>query len=76
MTTLAFVTPDILTNAQLERINSIYLLADKDETRYGIKNYDKNSNPEIFVSEDGNTERTFRWDTAYDGARIVLDWFH
>ena len=76
MTTLASVTPDILTDAQMERINSIYMLADKDETRYGIKNYDKNANPELFVSEDGKTERVFNWESAYDGARVVLDWFN
>ena len=76
MTTLASVTPGILTDKQMERINSIYLLADKDEARYGIKNYDKIANPETFVSEDGKTERTFRWDSAYDGARVFLDWFN
>ena len=74
MTTLALVTPGILTDAQMERINSIYLLADKDDNRYCIKNYDKNANPRAFTSEDGAHERVFRWDKAYDGARIVLDW--
>jgi hypothetical protein len=74
MTTLASVTPGILNDAEMERINSIYKLADEDTRRFGIKNYDKNANPETFVSEDGKTERSFRWDTAYDGERLVLDW--
>ncbi len=74
MTTLASVTPGILKDKEMERINSIYKLADEDTRRYGIKNYDKNANPEIFVSDDGMCERAFRWDKAYDGARLVLDW--
>ena len=75
MTTLASVTPGILTDAEMKRINSIYKTADRDDMRLGIKNYDRNTNPDIFVSEDGKTEKRFRWDQAYEGARVVVNWF-
>lgn len=74
MTSLASVTPDILTEAQLERINAIYRTADEDVSRYGIVNYDRVADPEIFVSSDGTAERRFDWESAYDGARVVLNW--
>ena len=76
MTTLASVTPGILNEQEMKRINSIYLLADKDETRYGISNYDKTANPNIFVSNDGKQSRDFDWERAYDGTRVVFDWFN
>lgn len=76
MTTLASVTPGILTEEQMKRINAIYLLADKDEERYGILNYDKTATPNIFISEDGGNVRDFDWESAYDGSRVVLDWFN
>ena len=74
MTTLASVTPNILTDKQMARINEIFKIADKNEKRLGIANYDKNSNPEIFVSDDGSERREFNWETAYDGARVSLNW--
>ena len=76
MTTLASVTPEILKEQEMKRINSIYLLADKDETRYGISNYDKTANPNIFVSNDGKQSRDFDWERVYDGTRVVFDWFN
>lgn len=76
MTTLASVTPDILSEKQMERINKIYLLADADTERYGIKNYEKTANPNVFVSNDGKKEREYNWESAYDGARVILDWFN
>ncbi|MBQ9116407.1 MAG: alpha-galactosidase [Clostridia bacterium] len=74
MTTLASVTPDILTEKEMERINSIFLLADKDEMRLGIKNYERTASPEIFVSADGATVREYDWESAYDGSRSVYTW--
>lgn len=72
MTTLASVTPGILSAEEMKRINEIYKIADQNELRFCIKNYDKNANPDIFT--DGTTERKFRWDKAYGGARTVLTW--
>lgn len=74
VTTLASVTPGILTDKQMQRINEIYRIADKNESRYTIKYYDRTSVPEIFVSEDGKKEREFDWESAYDGARTQLAW--
>lgn len=74
MTTLASVTPDILNDAQMKRINEIYKIADKDEMRLEIKHYDRSANPEIFVSEDGKTTYEYNWESAYDGVRSVSTW--
>ena len=74
MTTLASVTPDILTDAQMKRINEIYRIADKDEKRLEIKYYDHTANPEIFVSPDGKEVYEYDWSRAYDGSRTVLTW--
>jgi len=75
MTTLASVTPGILSDGEIRRINKIYRMADSDTLRYGIKNYDRNANPDIFGTEDGSEERVFDWMRAYDGSRTVLDWY-
>ena len=74
MTTLASVTPGILTDGQMKRINEIYLMADRDESRHGIENYDKTANPNVFSDTSG--KRVYDWESAYDGARLVLDWFN
>ncbi|MBQ2876359.1 MAG: hypothetical protein IJE25_05070 [Clostridia bacterium] len=74
VTTLASVTPDILTESQLARINSIFRLADENTHRYGIKHYERCANPEIFLSEDGRAERAFDWERPYHGARSSLEW--
>ena len=76
MTTLASVTPGILNGEQMKRINEIYLLADRDEARYGIVNYDKTANPNVFSAPNGSERRVYDWESAYDGARVVLDWFN
>lgn len=76
MTTLASVTPGILNDEQMRRINGIYLIADRDEARYGIANYDRTATPNIFLSEDGEDVRAYDWESAYDGVRVVLDWFN
>ena len=74
MTTLASVTPDILSCADMRRINKIFRMADEDTQRFGIKNYDKTSDPYLFASEDGKEVREFDWNRAYDGTRVVLTW--
>ena len=76
MTTLASVTPGILNDEQMKRINAIYKLADKDDARYGILNYDKTATPNVFVIDNGKNIREFDWESAYDGTRVVLDWFN
>ena len=76
MTTLASVTPHILNEDNMKRINKIYLMADRDDRRYGIKNYEKTANPNVFVSEDGTDEIAYDWESAYDGARVILDWLN
>ena len=74
MTTLASVIPNILSEEHLKRINEIFLIADKDDLRYGIKNYDKTANPNVFGSCDGKNVREFDWESVYDGARLSLKW--
>ena len=76
MTTLASVTPGILTDEQMKRINEIYLRADRDEDRYGIANYDKTATPNVFVNADGTDKKEYDWESAYDGARVVIDWYN
>lgn len=74
MTTLASVTPHILTEAQMLRINEIFRIADKQTENYGIVDYDNNESPERFVSKDGTKQRHFQWNGVYNGSRIVLAW--
>ena len=74
MTTLASVTPGCLSDAEMQRINEIYKIADSNAFSLGIANYDKTAEPEIFVSEDGKTEKNFNWTKPYHGSRIVLKW--
>jgi alpha-galactosidase len=74
MTTLASVTPGCLNDAQMQRINEIYKIADANEHDLGIANYDKVAEPEIFVSEDGKIEKRFDWTKPYHGSRVVLKW--
>ena len=74
MVTLASVTPGCLSDAEMQRINEIYRIADANEMALGIANYDKIAEPEIFVSEDGSIEKRFDWTKPYHGSRIVLKW--
>ena len=74
MATLASVTPGCLNDAEMQRINKIYKTADANEHALGIANYDKTAEPEIFVSEDGKTQKHFDWTKPYHGSRIVLKW--
>lgn len=72
VTTLASVTPGILTKEQMQRIREIYRTADAGEKHYGIVHYEKTAQPEIFT--DGKDTRAFNWSTAYDGSRSQLNW--
>lgn len=76
VTTLASITPNILTDKEEERINAIYRIADENTRRYSIKHYDRNVNPEIFVSSDGKTEKEYDWESAYDGTRSIISWLN
>lgn len=76
VTTLASVTPGILSKEEMKRINEIYRIADEDKSRYVIKNYDKHVNPSLFVSSDGKDECSFDWESAYRGARNIINWFN
>ncbi len=75
MATLASVTPETLTQSELNRINQIFKIADENQCRYQIINYDKNANPEEFISSDGKQIRRFNWDKVFDGSRCVVEWF-
>ena len=74
MATLASVTPDILSDASMKRINEIYKIADRNESRLGIDGYDKCANPEKFASADGSVAYEYDWEKAYDGSRSHLSW--
>ena len=74
MATLASVTPGILSDKSMKRINEIYKIADKNEHRLGIVGYDKCANPENFANEDGSITRSYDWEKAYDGSRSQLSW--
>lgn len=74
MTTLASVTPGIFGKQEMRRINEIFKIADEGKGNFGIKYYDKNANPETFVSPDGKTEKRFDWNREYNGSRVVLSW--
>ena len=47
-------------------------IADRDEKRLGIVNFEKTATPEIF--SDGEETRTFDWSRIYDGSRSQLSW--
>ncbi len=72
-TTLASVVPNILTEEQLNRINKIFKFADQNKKEYGIKDYDKTSCPDTFISQDGK-QKTFDWYKGYDGVRVKFEW--
>lgn len=73
MTTLASVTPGILTEAEKKRINSIFKIADENKSRLMIDGFENTANPDRFVSEDGKTVKEFDW-TRGRGARFALRW--
>ena len=75
MTTLASVKPDILKKDEMRKINEIFKIADEGKGDFGIMNYDKTANPEIFVSPDGKMQKRFDWNEVYNGSRIVLTWY-
>ena len=72
VTALASVTPGILTREEMSRIQKIYAIADKNEYRCGIINFEKTSLPESF--EGKGCRREFDWSAPYDGSRSQLTW--
>ena len=76
VTTLASVTPGILTDREMARINKIFLTADADNCRYEIRDYEKTAVPDSFCDPCGGGERIFDWERVYDGSRIVYEWFN
>ena len=74
MTTLASVTPGILKPDEMKRINEIFRIADAGKGDFGIKDYEKNADPERFISADGKTEKFYNWNRVYNGSRVVLSW--
>ena len=74
MTTLASITPNILTEENKKELNRVFKIADKGGLGYKIVNFDKNANPEEFISPNGEYIR-FDWDEHYNGSRNVVDWF-
>lgn len=74
VTTLASVTPDMLNDKEMARINEIYLTADADKSRYDIVDFEKTAVPDRLASPDG--ERMFNWERVYDGSRIVYAWLN
>ncbi len=75
MATFSSATPGILSEEELKRINRIYKIADQGGKGYGIVNFDKNANPEEFISPDGKEYIRFNFDEPYDGTRNVVDWY-
>lgn len=69
MTTLASVTPGILSGSEMKRINGIYRTAADNKLRYNIAGYTDTSCPEKFVSPDGKDSKEYDWYDYYGGAR-------
>lgn len=76
MTTLASIKPGLLTEEQMKEVNRVFRLADEGKGDYTIADFDKNANPEIFVSGDGKTVKRYNWNKVYRGSRVIVDWFH
>lgn len=74
VTTLASVTPGILSEKEMMKINEIYRLADQNQDGYGIANYERCVLPEVFTNTRGENV-TFDWMKAYDGSRSQLTWY-
>lgn len=72
-TTLASIKPNLLTDEQMKKINAVFLIADKNCDTLKIKDFEKTSCPEKFVTDDGKEIR-YNWNKVYDGTRIVLSW--
>lgn len=75
MTCLASITPNILTEEEKKEISRIFKIASEGGKNYKIVNFDKNANPEEFISPDGKNYIRFDWDNHYDGSRNLVDWF-
>lgn len=76
MTTLASIKPGLLSKEEMEKVNAVFKIADANEERYGIVDYDKNACPEKFVSADGKTEKRYDWNRVYNGSRVIVNWYN
>lgn len=76
MTTLASIKPGLLSEEEMEKVNAVFKIADQNEERYGIVDYDKNACPEKFVSADGKTEKRYDWNKVYNGSRVIVNWYN
>ena len=74
VTTLASVTPGILNEKQMARINEIYRLADSNDEPYEIADFDRVCIPERFISPDGTKVKEYDWMSEYGGARYIMSW--
>lgn len=74
MTCLASITPNILNEEEKKELSRIFKIASEGGKDYKIVNFDKNANPEEFISPNGKYIR-FNWDEPYDGSRNLVDWF-
>ncbi len=73
VTAFASIQPNYLTEKDLTKIGDIFKIADANQTRCQIKDYEKNANPERFYCSNGE-EVVFDWDRHYCGSRSVIDW--
>lgn len=73
VTAFASIQPNCLSEKDLAKISDIFKIADKNELRCQIMDYEKNANPERFCDLNG-VETVFDWDKYYNGSRTVLAW--
>lgn len=73
-TTIASVTPGILSDEQIKRVNKVFKIADKGGSGYVIKNFDKTNCPDCIISVDKTKEKSYNWYKYYDGVRSVYSW--
>jgi alpha-galactosidase len=73
-TTIASITPGILNEKEMKRINEIFKMADKGNNGYIIKDFDKTNCPDTIISADKKDQRHYDWYSALDGIRSVYSW--
>lgn len=73
-TTIASVTPGILNDKQMKRINEIFKIADKGGNGYVIKDFDKTNCPDTIISVDKKDQKHYDWYRCVDGIRSVYSW--
>ena len=63
------------TDSDKKELSRIFKIASEGGKNYKIVNFDKNANPEEFISPNGKDYIRFDWDNHYDGSRNLVDWF-